>query len=261
MLYIIYGDAGNICECLYVSDAYMLYALYVDTLLCCLLRSDHCALFSLVCVWAIRRQMAGNPIGLPLKGKRVFHFHDRDDRSAWVFDPDTRRLTYTGGVTEDLLDNDGEVEERSFYRRGMQYPMPPLDWLMETTATRAGPTRAPRAAADGPPRGPRPRIRARRRESSPPEEKPALRPRSDSPQFTPTRYRFTEQPRVVIETRVVETPVVQLDVPVVTLVDTDEEVEGAQEGGLSPEYTPATPPEDPFEEPSEGEYYASSGSD
>ena len=53
---------------------------------------------------------------------------------------------------------------------------------------------------------------------------------------------------MVIDTRVVETSAVQLDVPVVTLLDTDEEAEGAQEGGRSPEYTPATPSEDPSEE-------------
>jgi hypothetical protein len=195
--------------------------------------------------------MAANPQNLPLRGGRVYHFHDENDRSAWVIDPDTRRLTYTGGVTEDLVGDNEEVEERAFYRRKMQYPMPPLDYLMETMTMRAGPSRAPRVAVDGPPRGPRPTFRAKRRASSPSEEKPVLIPRPDSPPFTPTRYRFTEQPRVVIETKVVETSVIQLDIPVVTLVDTDEEVEGAQEGGQTPEYTPDTPPEDPFEDPSE----------
>src|ERR1044072_3609720 len=98
------------------------------------------------------------------------------------------------------------------------------------------------------PMGPHPTFRALRRGSSPPEEKPLVRPRHTTSDFTPMRYRFTRQPRVVMETRVVEVPIVQLEEPVVTLLDSDEEAEGAQEGGQTSAYTPSTPSEDPLEE-------------
>ena len=57
-----------------------------------------------------------------------------------------------------------------------------------------------------------------------------------------SRYRYTSQPRVTIERIVTEVPQVHLEDPVWTLLDTDEEAEGAQEGGQTPEYVPADPP-------------------
>ena len=75
-----------------------------------------------------------------------------------------------------------------------------------------------------------------------------------------SRYRYTSQPRVMIDRIVTEVPQVHLEDPVWTLPGTNEEIEGAQEGGQSPEYVLADPPseEDKSEEEIDSEFSRSS---